>query len=179
MKKLIVYAGLFLVVTAAAVKAQVAAGGIYRLEQSVIAAGGGTSSNAGNTYTVGSTIGEPVAGTTSSSPAYTLRGGFRVAAALAPTAAPVWVGGQVLTPDGSGLRNARVTLTDTHGNVRSTVSGKLGYFRFSEIPAGETYVVRIVSRRYVFQTQVVFAGENLNNLVFTANGQTGGGILQP
>jgi hypothetical protein len=87
---------------------------------------------------------------------------------LAPVAAAVSVSGRVLTFDGSGLRDAKVTLTDTDGNSRSITTGSFGYFRFDDVRAGETYVVSVVSKRYQFSPQVITVNEELSELNFTA-----------
>ena len=87
---------------------------------------------------------------------------------LMPTAAQVSVSGRVITSGGSGLRNASVILTDANGNSRTVVTGSFGYFRFDAVPAGETYVVSVVSKRYQFAAQVVTINEELSELNFTA-----------
>ena len=161
-------------------EAQIATGGNYRLEQAVIGSGGGTSADStGSVYKLESTIGEAVAGTTSSGTGYAVRGGFLSSAvAFAPTAAAVSVTGRIITPDGSGLRNVRVTLTDMHGTTRTVLSGLRGSFRFNEVASGETYIISVVSSRYQFAPQVVYVGEEIGDLTFAASGAAGGGILQ-
>ncbi|MEP6787763.1 MAG: carboxypeptidase-like regulatory domain-containing protein, partial [Acidobacteriota bacterium] len=73
----------------------------------------------------------------------------------APTAAGVNVSGHVLTPDGRGLRNATVWMTDSRGVRRSVVSNSLGRFIFEDVPAGETYLLGVSSKRYRFTTRVL------------------------
>jgi fibronectin-binding autotransporter adhesin len=87
---------------------------------------------------------------------------------FAPTAANVSVSGRVLAPDGNGLRNALVILTGPDGAVREARSGSFGYYRFDDVPAGQTYVINVVSKRFQFIPQVVTITEELNNLNFTA-----------
>ncbi|MBK9767938.1 MAG: carboxypeptidase regulatory-like domain-containing protein [Chloracidobacterium sp.] len=89
------------------------------------------------------------------------------ACGFAPTAANVSVSGRVFSPDGFGLRNASVSITDTRGSVRSTLTGSFGYFRFDEIVAGESYVVAVRSKRYVFTTRVINPYEELTGVDFT------------
>lgn len=86
----------------------------------------------------------------------------------APTAAGVTVSGRVLTLDGRGLTNARVVITDSTGNSRTTITSSLGYYRFDDVDAGQMYVISVVSKRYEFQQQVVMVVEELENLNFTA-----------
>ena len=84
----------------------------------------------------------------------------------APTAASVSISGRVLTPDGHGLQNARLTLTDVYGNTRTAAASSFGYYRFEDIAAGETYVVSIQSRRYQFTPQIVNVASQIENLDF-------------
>ena len=87
---------------------------------------------------------------------------------LAPTAASVSVSGRVLTPQGGGLTNATVVLTDASGNTRSARTSAFGYYRFDEIAAGQTCIVTVVSKRYQFTPQVITVTEDLSELNFTA-----------
>lgn len=57
------------------------------------------------------------------------------------TAATVSISGRVATPKGKGLRGAQVTLIDANGEVRSAKIGINGYYRFSGVAAGETYIL--------------------------------------
>ena len=58
------------------ITAQTQTGGNYTITQSVIGAGGASTDGAGNVYKVESTLGQPVAGTTSSNMAFSVKGGF-------------------------------------------------------------------------------------------------------
>ena len=149
--------------------AQVASGGTFRLEQAVIASGGGAAADAnGNVFKLESTVGEAIAGTVSTATPFSLRSGFQTAAAGAPTAGSVSVGGRVLTTGGGGLTNALVTLTDSSGASRTILTRKSGAFRFDEVNAGETYIISVNSKRYRFQPQVLSVLEDMMNLIFTA-----------
>ena len=85
-----------------------------------------------------------------------------------PTAANVEVSGRVLTSEGRGLRNSLVTLTDQNGNSRSTMTGPLGSYRFNEVEAGQTYVVRVLSRRFTFSPRVIQIVDSIADLDFIA-----------
>ena len=176
MKKTTITIGLILIAAVSSM-AQIAQNGNYKLEQAVIGSGGGSSSDAGNLYKIEGTIGEPIAGTTSSNMGFSVKGGFFAASPLAPTAAPVSISGRVLTNDGSGLRNARVTLTDMSGISRTILSGKLGHFQFRDVPSGETYIISVASRRYIFQAQVVMATGEITELSFNGLLQSGEPVL--
>jgi hypothetical protein len=97
---------------------------------------------------------------------------------IAPTAAVVSISGRVLTTNGEGLRNARVTLTDMNGNSRTIQSGKFGGFRFADVAAGETYIISVVSRHYIFQPQVVTVTEDITELNFLASTRSSGEVLE-
>ncbi len=72
---------------------------------------------------------------------------------FASTPAPVVsVSGKVLTPDGRGLRSAKVTITDIGlGTFESTVTSTLGYFQFSVV-SGRDYIINVGAKRYRFST---------------------------
>lgn len=88
-------------------------------------------------------------------------------AQLAPVAANVTVGGQIL--DGkSGISRAVVTLTDMNGVTRSVKTATFGFYRFDNVRAGETYIVSVNHKRYLFTPQVISVVEDLTELNFTA-----------
>lgn len=95
---------------------------------------------------------------------------FVVAEFMAPTAANVSVGGRVLTSQGYGIRNARVTLTNSNGATRTAITSGFGYYRFDEVAVGQTYVVAVRSKRYRFasDTQVLSVNDEITDLIFTA-----------
>lgn len=91
-------------------------------------------------------------------------GAFEVQAA--PTAASVSISGRVITPQKLGLTNARVTLTDLQGTSRTIRTGKFGSFRFTDVAAGETYIISVSARRYTFAPQVITVNEDIEELIF-------------
>ncbi len=82
----------------------------------------------------------------------------------APTAAAVAVSGRVLTPDGRGLMNATVVLTNASGITRTTRTSSFGYYRFENVDAGEAYVFDVRSKLYQFVPQIVIVNEDLSDL---------------
>jgi hypothetical protein len=73
---------------------------------------------------------------------------------VGPTAANVSVVGRVFSQEtGRALYNARVVITDSSGQSRTVNTNMLGYFRFTEVPAGATYTFTIYAKGY--QTQQV------------------------
>jgi hypothetical protein len=68
----------------------------------------------------------------------------------APTAASVSVSGQVKSANGRGIRNVQVSLTDEYGQVRTVMTTTFGYYRFEDIPAGQTYTISVSGKKYSF-----------------------------
>jgi hypothetical protein len=87
---------------------------------------------------------------------------------LAPSAANVSVSGRVLTADGRGIRNTVVILTDPKGVSRTVTTSTFGYYRFDEVPSGETYVLSVSSKRYQFESRIVAVQDEIANLDFIA-----------
>lgn len=71
------------------------------------------------------------------------------------TAAGVDVSGRVLTPDGRGLRNAVVILTDSSGNRKTATTSSFGYYRFEDVESGSTVVLGVQSKRYRFVSRIL------------------------
>ncbi|MEP6787142.1 MAG: DUF4394 domain-containing protein [Acidobacteriota bacterium] len=82
------------------------------------------------------------------------------------TAAGVSVSGRVTTPDGRGLRNAKVVLTDSIGNARTVTTSSFGFYQFDEVAVGESYVIGVVSKQYRFTSQLIQVGDTLTNMDF-------------
>ena len=80
-----------------------------------------------------------------------------------PTAASVAIWGRVLTANGSGLRNAIVMLTDTHGVTRTALTSAFGYYRFDDVQTGGTYIISVSSKRYQFATRSVSVSDDLTD----------------
>lgn len=89
---------------------------------------------------------------------------------LAPTTANVSVQGRVTLPTGSGVRNATIILTEANGTRRITRTGSLGYYRFDAIVAGQTVVVGISSKRFIFNpsSRVVSLADSVADVDFIA-----------
>jgi hypothetical protein len=84
------------------------------------------------------------------------------------TAAGAVVSGRVRTSNGAGLKNAKVTLTDSQGSVRTASTGSFGSFRFENIPVGQDYVLTVGSKRYRFSPQTISLTADLTGLEITA-----------
>lgn len=162
------YSVLFLLTILLSPQLKAQTGGQFSITQSVTANGGGKS-DAGN-FSVAGTSGQPVSGTDSAGGQFAVHGGFWQQFILL-LAANVTVGGRVTTATGGGIANARVTLTGLSGASQSAVTNSFGYFRFPEVPSGETYIVGVTSREFQFAnpTQIVFAAGDISDIIFIAD----------
>lgn len=84
----------------------------------------------------------------------------------APTAASVTVGGRVVTFNGRGIAKARVMMTDANGEMRTALTNSFGYYRFAEVEVGQTYIISVRSKQYLFNPQVLTILEELSDLDF-------------
>jgi hypothetical protein len=89
----------------------------------------------------------------------------------APTAALVEVSGRILTANGRGITNVRVALTDQNGFTRYTNSGSFGYYHFTDIEAGQIYILNVGAKRFIFTepTRMIFVNEAMNGQDFVAD----------
>ncbi len=77
-----------------------------------------------------------------------------------PTAAPVSVTGRVMSRTGQGVYRALVTITDEQGVARTAVTNMGGYFTFTQVPSGETYILNVTHKSYKFSSQVIGLNED-------------------
>jgi len=160
MKKLVIAAlPLILGLSCLTAFGQVATGGTFSLDQSVIAGGGGGSS--GGTFSLTGTVGQDAAGTTSTGGTFALTDGFWQAAALAPTAAEVTAEGRVLSSLNRAIPRAIVTFTGADGITHTGVTNNFGFYTITGLQAGQTYLVNVSARLYTFAPQAVSMVDNL------------------
>ncbi|MBC7899618.1 MAG: carboxypeptidase regulatory-like domain-containing protein, partial [Saprospiraceae bacterium] len=88
--------------------------------------------------------------------------------ALSPTAASVSISGRILTADGRGIAKTRITLTNAAGQTRTVASSSFGYYRFDEVPAGETYIISAGHKQYQFTPRIIGLTGEINDLNFIA-----------
>ena len=100
-------------------------GGTFVIEKSVIAGGGGR--GAGGQFVIDGTVGQHLAGASSSGGGFAVNGGFWGGSGTAPSSNAT-VSGRVLTSDGRGLRNATMSITGSNGVSRSTTTSSFGFF---------------------------------------------------
>lgn len=134
--------------TSVSVAAQ-SSGGSFTIEQSVIASGGGTSSDTtNNIFSVTATSGQPIAGTQSSGGQFTVQGGFWQQAAAGPTAAPANINGRITTSDGQPLAGVVVTLNGTR--FARTITDGNGFYSFIDVDTDGFYVITPLRANYLF-----------------------------
>ena len=78
----------------------------------------------------------------------------------------VSVSGRVTTPDGRGLRNAAVSITDSLGVRRTATTSSFGFYTFDDVRTGDTYVIGVNSRLYRFASRNLVLTESLENVDF-------------
>jgi len=89
----------------------------------------------------------------------------------APTAANVSFSGRVLNGQGKAVAKAQLTMTNSQGEKFYARSNGFGYFKFTEVEAGETYIITVKSKQYRFAAQVVNAGQDVTDLIFIAESE--------
>lgn len=160
---------LTVVLSVSAGHSQVATGGDYILEKTVISGGGGASGGPVESYTISGTMGQAAAGGPRIFLPFTKHLGFWTPGQLPATAAQVSIAGTLMTDRGQRVSGAVVTLTSSNGTVRRTLSDPLGNFRLTEVESGETYILMVSARRYEFTDlpMVVWVADDISDLQLT------------
>lgn len=91
-----------------------------------------------------------------------------------PTVASADISGRVLTADGRPIANVRVIISG--GSLPEPIdsyTGHLGYYGFNDLPAGESYVVTVKSRRFTFTnpTRIITLQQDVTGEDFIAQPQ--------
>jgi hypothetical protein len=84
----------------------------------------------------------------------------------ASSAAGVGVAGRVLAPGGRALSGAMVTLTSFDGIAKTVRTNTFGSFAFGDVSSGESYVISVESRKYVYQAMVLNVDDSITDLEF-------------
>ena len=141
-------------------------GGTFEIKKSVIAGGGETSS--GGSFSLSGTVGQPLAGSVSTGGSFAVESGFWAEGNATPVV-EVTVSGRVTAPSGQGLRNAVVSLTDQSGTTRTVITSAFGFYTFGNVLTGQTYIVRVTSKRFRFNAQQVQINAAITNLDFAGS----------
>ena len=88
---------------------------------------------------------------------------------IVPGTGTATVAGRVTTSSGQGIPRTIVSLTDLDGNVRIISTNPFGYFRFTNVDAGEAYFVSVAHKTYSFtpDTQAVAVNNDVGGVNFT------------
>jgi uncharacterized delta-60 repeat protein len=78
-----------------------------------------------------------------------------------PAAVAVGISGRVTRSDGRPVINAVLTTQDGEGTIRTARSNPFGYYRFLNIPTGQTYTISVRSKSFVFTDRSVFVGDEI------------------
>ena len=85
-----------------------------------------------------------------------------------PTAAGVSISGRVIDSTGKAIRRAVITLTDGTGAIRTARTNQFGFFRITNVAAGQTYLIDIAAKNRIFVPQALLVDDDLTGLTFTA-----------
>ena len=138
--------------------AQIATGGAYTLEQSVLANGGLEST--GGSFAIVGTAGQPAVGTASSGGQFSIHGGFWQGF-LVPTAASVSISGRVVNAAGYPVSHAIVVFTSATGSSRAAVTNPFGNYAVDGIEVGQAYIVSVSAKSYQFAPRAIMIQDSL------------------
>ncbi len=87
-----------------------------------------------------------------------------------PTAGMVDVGGRVRDSRGRGISRVLIIMTDGVGVVHTTYTTLFGYYTFTDIQVGNTFILEVKAKRYNFTqpTQVISLSGESRTVNFTA-----------
>lgn len=88
---------------------------------------------------------------------------------LAPSAAEAVVSGKVVSEKWQTISRALVSLTDTHGNIRTAMTNNFGRFQFEGIAVGETYIVNAQAKGFNFSPRVLTIKDSIADYVLSPN----------
>lgn len=81
----------------------------------------------------------------------------------APTAANVSVSG-IVRSNQQSVSRAVVTLTDSQGNIRTSMTNNFGFFRFEDVEVGDNYVISVLAKGLQFAPQLLTVNEKIARL---------------
>ena len=84
------------------------------------------------------------------------------------TAANVPISGRVVDSSGNGVRGARVVITDSRGHTLTATTNAFGYYAFTGVPSGDTYIANATSRGMTFSPRVVSVNDAVGDLNIVA-----------
>lgn len=78
-----------------------------------------------------------------------------------PTSSNVSISGRVSTSSGRTIAKAIVVINHSDGTSTSVRTNAFGYYRFDNIPVGQTYVLQTSAKGFVFSPQIVTVQEDI------------------
>src|SRR5204862_7795802 len=91
---------------------------------------------------------------------------------IGPSTSTDSISGRVMTSEGQPIRNAVITLRgNSLGTPLKATTDSFGYYWFSGLTAGETYVVTATSQRFTFTvpSRVITLADNFMDVDFTGD----------
>ncbi len=85
------------------------------------------------------------------------------------TAANASISGRLVSFEGHPIGNAEISITDANsGEVRVARSSPFGRFRVDDLAVGNTYIISVRDKRYLFADQLMMLEEDVVDLILTA-----------
>ncbi len=89
-----------------------------------------------------------------------------------PTSARAYISGRIRTAFGRGIANVIVTVSNQNGELlQATRSSSFGYYTLRDLAVGESYIITVKSRRFIFgsPSRVIMVNDDLNGVDFIAD----------
>lgn len=83
-------------------------------------------------------------------------------------ASVVSVAGRVTNPAGNGVGGIQMVISDSNGNIRTTLTSSFGYYNFDNLVGGGTYTIEMSSKRYNTTPRTIQVNDNLTDVDFVA-----------
>lgn len=160
-------ASLLLILAVSIFPVEAQSGNGFEITESVFASSSSNTVAAVN-FSVDGIVGQHLSGDDLSGSQFSLTSGFWTFTSLVPTAAGVSVDGRVLQSVGYGVSGATISLRGLDGQAYYARSNQFGYFRISDVPAGQTYIVSVSKKGMVFEPRSISILDNVGDLIITA-----------
>jgi hypothetical protein len=89
---------------------------------------------------------------------------------VGPTAANVGVSGRVTDGSGRGVAGARVSMQNQQGQIVWAMTNPFGYYRFTNVEVGHTYIVSVEHKRFSFDPRTISLSDDVTGFDFTPQG---------
>ncbi len=90
----------------------------------------------------------------------------------APSAADVSISGRVVTSDGTGISNARLTVINAAtGEAKTSLTNPFGFYAIDDLAVGQFYILRVSHKRYTFaeKSRTFTLNDDIADVDFIAN----------